>query len=132
MYIGSAGPGRADGEAAGRTDGRRVLEPKYRFVSRKLKNNTQIQNICKNKYFLTFQITQTRKYPFFLFKTRFLNTALDPLNPPEMEHKLRLATHQQRAGGKDDGSLNKLPKMSSYRAIWTQFRTVESFAEVAA
>ena len=29
-----------------------------------------------------------------------------------MEHELRLATHQQRAGGQDDGSLNKLPQMS--------------------
>ena len=28
-----------------------------------------------------------------------------------MEHELRLATHQQRAGGQDDGSLNKLPQI---------------------
>ena len=35
----------------------------------------------------------------------------DPPDPPEMEHELRLATHQQRAGGQDDGSLNKLPQI---------------------
>ena len=49
-----------------------------------------------------------------LFKIRFLHTAPDPgnpVNPPEMEHELRLATHQQRAGGQDDGSLNKLPQI---------------------
>ena len=28
-----------------------------------------------------------------------------------MEHELRLATYQQRAGGQDDGSLNKLPQI---------------------
>ena len=50
------------------------------------------------------------QYRFLLIKTRFLNTSADPGDPLEMEHELRLATHQQRAGGQDDGSLNKLPQ----------------------
>ena len=65
------------------------------------------KKLRNRKYFLTFQIRRTRKYRFLLIKTRFLNTSADP---PEMEHELRLATHQQRAGGQDDGSLNKLPQ----------------------
>ena len=32
------------------------------------------------------------------------------VDPAKMEHELRLATHQQCAGGQDDGSLNKLPQ----------------------
>ena len=70
--------------------------------------NTNIQTPLI--FFLTFQITRTRKYQFLLFKTRFLNTSpnpADPPDPPEMEHELRLATHQQRAGGQDGVSLNK-------------------------
>ena len=63
---------------------------------------------------LTFQITQTRKYRFVLFKTRFLGTAGELPDPPEMEHELQLATHQQRAGGQDDVSLNKLPQITVY------------------
>jgi len=66
--------------------------------------------------FLTFQITRTRKYRFFLFKNQFLNTSPDPPDPPdpaEMEHELQLETYQQRAGGQDDGSLNKLPQIKS-------------------
>ena len=61
--------------------------------------------------FLTFQITRTRKYRFLLFKNQFLNTSADPPDPADMEHELRLATYQQRAGGQDDGSLNKFPQM---------------------
>ena len=52
-----------------------------------------------------------RKYRYLLFKTRFLGTAPDPADPGKMEHELRLATHQQRAGGQDDVSLNKLPQI---------------------
>ena len=51
-----------------------------------------------------------RKYRFLLFKIRFLGTAPDPADTRNMEHELRLATHQQRAGGKDDVSVNKLPQ----------------------
>ena len=63
--------------------------------------------------FFHFQVTRERKYRFLWIKTRFLNTSPDPPDPPdppEMEHELRLATHQQRAGGQDDGSLDKLPQ----------------------
>ena len=69
---------------------------------------------AKSIGFLTFQIRRSRKYRFLLFKNQFLGTSPDPpdpADPPEMEHELRLATHQQRAGGQDDGSLNKLPQM---------------------
>ena len=73
---------------------------------------------CKqNSFFLTFQSRRTRKYRFLLFKNRFLGTAADPPdpadpdNPGKMEHELRQATHQQRAGDKDDVSLNKLPQI---------------------
>ena len=59
---------------------------------------------------LTFQITWKRKKRYLLFKTWFWGTASDPADPAEMEHKLRLATHQQRTGGQDDMSLNKLPR----------------------
>ena len=51
-----------------------------------------------------------------MFKNQFLGTAPDPADPPdppEMEHEVRLPTHQQRAGGQDDVSLNKLPQMIS-------------------
>ena len=57
---------------------------------------------------------RTRKYRFLLIKTQFLDTSADPPDPPdpaEMEHELRLATHQQHAGGQDDVSLNKLPQI---------------------
>ena len=64
--------------------------------------------------FLTFQIRRTHKYRFLLIKTRFLNTSPDPADPSKMEHELRLATHQQRAGGQDDGSLNKLPQINDF------------------
>ena len=91
---------------------------KYRFLQRKKRRPKKL----KNRYcFLTFQIRRTRKYRFVLIKTRFLNTSLDPADPAnpsdpaEMEHKLRLATHQQRAGGQDDVSLNKLPQMRRFR-----------------
>ena len=33
--------------------------------------------------FLTFQITQTRKYRYLLFKTRFLGTPADLPDPPD-------------------------------------------------
>ena len=66
----------------------------------------------KTKCFLTFQIKRTRKYRFLLIKTRFLNTSANPPDPPEMEHEVRLPTHQQRAGGQDDVSLNKLPQIN--------------------
>ena len=49
--------------------------------------------------------------PIFTVQKRFLNTVLDPAHPVKMEHELRLATHQQRGGGQDDGSLNKLPQI---------------------
>ena len=65
---------------------------------------------AKSNGFLTFRNRRSRKYRFLWFKNQFLCTSA---NPPEMEHELRLATHQQRAGGQDDGSLNKLPQMSS-------------------
>ena len=39
-----------------------------------------------------------------------------------MEHELRLATHQQRAGGQDDGSLNKLPQI-----VWFQCLQLQAF-----
>ena len=67
---------------------------------------------------MTFQIRRTRKYRFLLIKTRFLNTSANPADPAEladpaeMEHEVRLPTHQQRAGGQDDVSLNKLPQTS--------------------
>ena len=66
----------------------------------------------KRYCFLTFQITRTRKYRFFLFKNQFLRTSADPADPPEMEHELQLESYQQRAGGQDDGSLDKLPQIS--------------------
>ena len=84
------------------------------------KNEKRVQKTCNfDSVFLTFQITRTRKYRFLLFKNQFLNTAADPpdpadpADPPEMEHELRLATYQQRAGGQDDGSLNKLPQIKT-------------------
>ena len=47
----------------------------------------------------------------------FWDTAADPPDSPEMEHELRLATHQQRAGGQDDVSLNKLPQIMKFNLI---------------
>ena len=89
-------------------------ERKYRFLIAKMKNtsNTDATSIG----FLTFQIRRSRKYRFLVFKNQFLGTSGNPADPPEMEHELRLATHQQRAGGQDDGSLNKLPQIIAARA----------------
>ena len=148
MYIGSAGPGRADGRKAGRADGGRTEggraagvisndsttifidfhknPPKtlcFSVVSRpagaqvpifiaKMKNASQKDT--KSIGFLTFRNRRSRKYRFLLFKNQFLGTSADPADPPnpdKMEHELRLATHQQRAGGQDDGSLNKLAQI---------------------
>ena len=70
-------------------------------------------------FFLTFQIRRKRKYQSSLIKTRFLNTSGNPADPPdpaEMEHEVRLPTHQQRAKGQDDGSLNKLPQIKTGRS----------------
>ena len=41
-------------------------------------------------------------------------------DPGKMERELRLATHQQRARGKDDVSLNKLPQMKTARSHMNQ------------
>ena len=51
--------------------------------------------------------------PILLFKARFLNTSLNPADPPEMKHELWLATHQHRARGQDDMSLNKLLQLKN-------------------
>ena len=61
----------------------------------------------------------TREYRLLLSKTRFLNTALDP---PEMEHELRLATYRHRARGQDDMSLYKLSQIVEYhrKILWTE------------
>ena len=78
-------------------------------------NEKRLQQISKqHSVFLTFQIRRTRKYRFLLIKTRFLDTAPDPADPAEMEHEVRLPTHQQRARGQDDVSLNKLPQTIRY------------------
>ena len=109
MYIGSAG--QAAGRKAGRADGR--VEGAFWSASTDFycKNEKRVQNIYFFLIvFLTFRNRRSRKYRFLLFKNQFLGTPGDPGNPPEMEHELRLATHQQRAGGQDDGSLNKLPQ----------------------
>ena len=75
----------------------------------KMKNASKKE--AKSTVFLTFRNRRSRKYRFLLFKNQFLGASPDPADPPDMEHKLRLATHQQRAGGQDDGSLNKLPQI---------------------
>ena len=61
--------------------------------------------------FFDFSNHANARVQILLPKTRFLNTAPDPPDPAEMEHKLRLATYRHRAGGQDDVSLNKLPQM---------------------
>ena len=140
MYIGSAGPARRTGgrTGGGRTilnDSTTIFidfhkkHPKtlrFSVVSRpagaqvpifiaKMKNASKKD--AKSIGFLTFRNRRSRKYRFLLFKNQFLGASADPADPadppdpPEMEHELRLATHQQRAGGQDDGSLNKLPQI---------------------
>ena len=134
---GRTGGRRADGRAGGWAGGRDDFERQYNDFhrcSQKTSNNTvffcrfasggsastdfyssnekRVQKTKKTQCFLTFQITRERKCRFLLIKTRSLNTCPDPANPAEMEHELRLATHQQRAGGQDDVSLNKLPQIS--------------------
>ena len=61
-----------------------------------------------------FQSGDCTSADFSLFKNQFVGTSADPPDipdPAEMERELRRATHQQRAGGQDDGSLNKLPQI---------------------
>ena len=76
----------------------------------KMKNTSKKD--AKSTGFLTFRNRRSRKYGFLLFKNQFLSTSPDPGDPDKMEHELRLATHQQRAGGQDDVSLNKLPQIN--------------------
>ena len=115
MYIGSAG------QAAGRRPDGRTDGWKGRFGAQvpifiaKMKNASKIE-VCLT-VFLTFRNRRSRKYRFLLFKNQFLGASPDPpdpADPAEMEHELRLATHQQRAGGQDDGSLNKLPQINFF------------------
>ena len=135
------GHGRADGRADGRAAGtilndsttifidfQKNIQNSYVFLSFRIRRKRKYRflqvkskrcpkNVKQTPCFLTFQIRRTRKYRFLLIKTRFLNTSPDPADTPdpaEMEHELRLATHQQRAGGQDDGSLNKLPQMRKH------------------
>ena len=74
--------------------------------------------MSKSIVFFDFSNHAKAQVPFLLSKYRFFGTAPDPLdpadpiNPGKMEHELRQATHQQRAGGKDDVSLNKLPQIN--------------------
>ena len=82
------------------------------------KNEKRVQKICKIDWFFDVSKQAIAQVPiFFMFKNQFLGASpdppdpADPGNPPEMEQELRLATHQQRAGGQDDGSLNKLPQI---------------------
>ena len=125
--------GRTGGRAGGRDDFERQYNDFHRFSQKASKNTVffcrfasggsastdfyssnekGVQKMFKkHSVFLTFQIRRTRKYRFLLFKTRCLGTAGNPTDPAEMEHELRLATHQQRAGGQDDVSLNKLPQI---------------------
>ena len=60
-----------------------------------------------------FQIKRKRKYIYYMysivsFETRFLNISGNSEHSLEMESELRLATHQQCAGGQDVMSVNKL------------------------
>ena len=95
----------------------------YRFASGgsartdfNISNETCVQQMSKPTVciFLICQIRRTRNAPILNDQKRFLNTSadppdpVDPMVPDKMEHELRLATHQQRAVGQDDGSLNKL------------------------
>ena len=89
-----------------------------RIFIAKMKNASKKD--AKTIGFLTFRNRRSRKYRFLLFKNQVLGASPDPADPADpgkMEHELRLATHQQRAGGQDDGSLNKLPqiKIQQYR-----------------
>ena len=80
------------------------------------KNEKDVQTHVQNRLFcLTLQITRTQGLFLFLFEHHFLGTAPDPA---KMEHELRLATYQQRAGGQDDGSLNKLLQIRHMANIW--------------
>ena len=92
-YTGSAGPGPGGQNAEEWTDGRAegtLWTTVQRFSLLFIKT-------IKQRECLTFRFTRKSKYRFLLSKTRFLNTAPDPINS-EMEHKLRLTTHQQRTG----------------------------------
>ena len=55
--------------------------------------------------------------------TQFLNTSGNPADPAEMEPELRLAIHQQRAGGQDDESLNKLHQIKTNKRTLGTHRT---------
>ena len=70
--------------------------------------------------FFDFPNHTKAQIPIFTAKKSIWGTAPDLPDPPDpinlgkMEHELRQATHQQRAGGKDDVSPNKLPQIIIY------------------
>ena len=135
VRLGRRAAGRADGRADGRVAGTILNDITTIFIDFHKQQQkslcfsvvshpteaqvpiftTQMKNVSKKRQkalrFLAFQIRRTCEYRFLLITTRFLNTSPDPADPAEMEHELRLATHQQRAGGQDDGRLNKLPQI---------------------
>ena len=83
-------------------------------------NEQGVQQMSK-KHFVFYFSNQRSQVPIFIDQNTIFEHLPDPADPPEMEHELRLATHQQRAGGQDDGSLNKLPQMILIMFIFAFF-----------
>ena len=126
------GHGRADGRAAGTilNDSTTIFidfhkkHPKtlcFSVVSRPAEAQVPIftaqmkkasKKCQKNRMFFDFSNQANAQVPIFTVQKSIFGRRPGSSQSPEMEHEVRLATHQQRAGGQDDVSLNKLPQMS--------------------
>ena len=79
------------------------------------------KKIEKAYYFFDFSNQANAQVPIFtvqnsIFEHLRQSGGSGGSDPPEMEHEVRLPTHQQRAGGQDDVSLNKLPQIKTGRS----------------
>ena len=120
MYTGSAGPARANrrtdgrkaGRKGGRTGGRGVLKRKHLFFTAKMKKAFVMRYV-----FRLYKSRESASTVCYCSKYNFEHDRRScrsrQSDPKEMEHKLRLATHQQRAGDQNDVSLTKLHQMKA-------------------
>ena len=85
-------------------------------------------NVTTKQCVLTFQIRRKRKYHFLHLQWNKLDTPADPpdlADPPETRHEAWCTTPGTLAPEvRMTVVLNKLPQMSSYRAIWNPFRQI--------
>ena len=92
--------------------------PIFTAKMKKVSNKCQKHKMC----LWLFKSHESARTDFHCSKNDFGARPRLP-DPGKMEHELRQATHQQRAGGKDDVSLNKLHqiKINIQKALHLDF-----------